>query len=287
MQLFRSQETDKLKEGKAREAIALALEKRWDKALEVNSFILSRFPDDVDAHNRLGKALIELGRYGEARDAFKRGLELYPFNTIAQKNLDRLTLLEQTPTPRPNSKKVVAPNLFIEESGKAGVISLINLAPKEVLAKMAAGDPVNLQVEKNSLIAATASGEYLGQLAPKLAIRLIRLMEGGNRYESAITSVGQSELAIIVNEAYRNPAQLGTVSFLSPGGDNTRLNARGALLRYDLADEEEEIDRETTIEWGGDDEPEPPDEAPFADKPSGEIPLVRERRLEDEDEDEE
>ena len=87
MQLFRSQETDKLKQEKAREAIALALWKRWDKALEVNSFILSRFPDDVDAHNRLGKALIELGRYGEARDAFKRGLELYPFNTIAPKKL--------------------------------------------------------------------------------------------------------------------------------------------------------------------------------------------------------
>ena len=284
MQLFRSRATDKLKQEKAREAIVLALWKRWDKALEVNSFILSRFPDDVDAHNRLGKALIELGRYGEARDAFKRGLELYPFNTIAQKNLDRLALLEQTPSPRPNSKKVVAPNLFIEESGKAGVVSLINLAPKEVLVKMAAGDPVNLQVEKNSLMVANASGEYLGRLAPKLAIRLIRLMEGGNRYESAITSVGQSELAIIINEAYRNPAQLGTVSFLSRGGDDTGPNVRGALLRYDLGDEEEEIDREATIEWGGDEEPAPPDEAPFADKPSGEIALVRARLEEEEEE---
>ena len=182
MQLFRSQETDKLKQEKAREAIALALWKRWDKALEVNSFILSRFPDDVDAHNRLGKALIELGRYGEARDAFKRGLELYPFNTIAQKNLDRLALLEQTPTPRPNSKKVVAPNLFIEESGKAGVVSLINLAPKEVLAKMAAGDPVNLQVEKNSLKVANSSGEYLGQLAPKLDLFVKTPRQPGARW---------------------------------------------------------------------------------------------------------
>ena len=117
-----------------------------------------------------------------------------------------------------------------------------------------------------------------------LAIRLIRLMEGGNRYESAITSVGQSELAIIVNEAYRNPAQLGTVSFLSRGGGDTRPYVRGTLLRYDLADDEEEIDRENTIEWGGDEEPELPDEAPFADKPSSEIPLVRKERLEEEEE---
>ena len=34
------------------------------------------FPNEVDAYNRLGKALTELGRYADARDAYGRAVKL-------------------------------------------------------------------------------------------------------------------------------------------------------------------------------------------------------------------
>ncbi len=61
-----------------KEAIALATQGRWQEAMEINNEIIQACPEDVNAYNRLGKALIELGRYEEARDAFGRALEIAP-----------------------------------------------------------------------------------------------------------------------------------------------------------------------------------------------------------------
>ena len=42
-------------------AIALAMASRWEEAAKVNRELLELVPDDVDAQNRIGKALTELG----------------------------------------------------------------------------------------------------------------------------------------------------------------------------------------------------------------------------------
>src|SRR6476659_3969552 len=78
-------------------AIALAMQNRWAEAVEVNRAILSIDPNDADAHNRLGKAQLELGNYREAYEAYKRAVELAPGNAIAQKNMQRLAPLAQQP----------------------------------------------------------------------------------------------------------------------------------------------------------------------------------------------
>ena len=51
------------KRDKAKEAIALALASRWQDAAVLNRELIDEFPRDVEAHNRLGKALSELGQY--------------------------------------------------------------------------------------------------------------------------------------------------------------------------------------------------------------------------------
>src|SRR4030088_1020538 len=78
------------KRAKSEQAIALAMKNRWDQAAQVNREILDMFPNEVDAYNRLGKALTELGRYAEARDAYSRAVKLDPLNGIASQNLQRL-----------------------------------------------------------------------------------------------------------------------------------------------------------------------------------------------------
>src|SRR4051812_39066483 len=76
-------------------AIKLAMESKWEEAAQENETILQVFPRDVDAHNRLGKALTELGRYNDAREAYGRALQLDANNIIARKNLQRLETLGQ------------------------------------------------------------------------------------------------------------------------------------------------------------------------------------------------
>ena len=57
----------RLKRDLDREAVDLALKGEWERATEVNRAVLELFTDDVEAMNRLAKALMELGDYGEAR----------------------------------------------------------------------------------------------------------------------------------------------------------------------------------------------------------------------------
>ena len=75
----------------------------------------------MEAMNRLGKALMELGDYEAARKVFDRVVSIAPYNNIAKKNAARLAQLEASPAAVKQVRKSgAAPQLFIEESGKSG-----------------------------------------------------------------------------------------------------------------------------------------------------------------------
>ena len=59
MTLHQAEYRSKLRKEKAKEAIALAMENRWEEAAETNRAILELFQDDIEAQNRLGKAYFE------------------------------------------------------------------------------------------------------------------------------------------------------------------------------------------------------------------------------------
>jgi hypothetical protein len=230
-------------------------------AAAANESMLIDFPDDLEAYNRLGKALTELGRVREAKAAFQRAIEISPYNAIARKNLGRLLQLGDE-APRGNLKSGTTPDAFIEESGKTGVTSLINLAPNKTLLQMAPGHPVQLLMDGGGLKVADADGAYVGQVEPKLASRLTRLMKGGNRYGATVTSVGAEELTVIIREVYQEPSQSGIVSFPSKGGDY-RVYLPGTVLGYDLAEgETEEVAPIHVKDWS-DDDTEPGDDDAF------------------------
>lgn len=71
-------------------AIDVAKEGRWHEAISVNQEIIEIRPDDVDAHNRLGKAYMELGEINQAKESYKKALELDPKNNIAKRNFQEL-----------------------------------------------------------------------------------------------------------------------------------------------------------------------------------------------------
>jgi len=231
---YQEEEQVRLRRQRTKNAIALAMQGRWREALAANKDIIESFPNDVDAYNRLGRAYIELGEYSKAKEAYGRALELDPYNIIAQKNLRRLSYLgEAVVTPEADSDKA-KPQHFIEETGKAGVVNLYHLAPREVLAKMVAGDRVYLRVDDSTLAVENSRGEYLGLVESKHAQRLIKLMEGGNRYTAAIVSSAEDKVTVIIREVYQHPSQAGQLSFPPKGVGSLQPYLSDKILRREL-----------------------------------------------------
>ena len=82
-----------LRQQRGKQAIDLAMQGRWREAVAANQNLIESFPSDVSACNRLGRAYMELGEYTLAKEAYARALELDSYNTIAKKNLHRLSRL--------------------------------------------------------------------------------------------------------------------------------------------------------------------------------------------------
>ena len=231
-----------LKRRRSKQAIALAMEARWREAIAVNKEIIESFPNDVEAYNRLGKAHIELGEYSEARDAYKRAMELDPYNAVAMKNLRRLAHLGEVVSGTKGDSDKAGPEHFIEEVGKAGVVNLSRLGPPETLARMVTGDRIYLKIDGPNLMVENGGGEYLGQVEPKHGQRLIRLMEGGNEYTAAIISSAEDTMTIIIREVYQHPSQAGRLSFPARGAEGLRTYVSDRILRRELEHEEELVE---------------------------------------------
>lgn len=220
---YQEEEKTRLRRQSSRQAISLAMEGRWQEAVAANKAIIESFPSDVDAYNRLGRALMELGDYAQAREAYNKSAGLDPYNAIAQRNLTRLSRLGAEAAVGPESGvRKVEPLQFIEEVGRAGVVSLNHLAPPQILAKTVAGERVNLKADGSTLIVENELGEYIGQVEPRHRQRLAKLMEGGNRYSAAVVSATEGAVTVMVREVFQHPSQAGRLSFPPRGTEGLR-----------------------------------------------------------------
>ncbi|MDP2673756.1 MAG: tetratricopeptide repeat protein, partial [Dehalococcoidia bacterium] len=216
-------------------AIQLALQGRWDEAANLNKSIIGLFPTDVDAYNRLGKAMTELGRYGEAREAYQKALEIDPLNSIARKNLSRLATLGEEAAPRQATQKL-SPRMFIEEMGKTGVTTLLK-PNMEIAARMTAGDQIDLRRDNGALVVKTTADELIGEVEPRLGQRLIKLMEAGNEYVAAISSLNDTDVKVFIRETFQHPSQLGKLSFPPTVTETFRPYLKERLIRQDALEE--------------------------------------------------
>ena len=228
-------------------AIGQATRGEWQAAVETNQQIIE-LGSDVDAYNRLGKALSELDRHPEALEAYQAALEREKTNRIAERNIERLeAFLTAADAARGDKHAARAPAaLFIEEMGKTGSARLINLAPAKQLAPLSPGDAIELRAADEEL-EARVRGLKVGQVEPRVANRLLKLMAKGNRYEAALTTIRDDDLRLIIREVFAHPANFGTVSFPGASAGRTgdvRPYMKGTALRYDDDDESEEVEEE-------------------------------------------
>lgn len=237
----------RLKRQLAEQAIAQASAADWSAAAETNRRLIELGPD-VEAENRLAKALWELGELGTAREHYQKALALDPTNRIAERNIERLKVLlieagEKTVPAKPGSKAPVS--IFVEETGKTGFAHLTNLARPAELAQVNPGDAVELTPEGNRLIA-TSNGIRIGVVEPRVAARLLKLMADGNQYLAGVTSLGDRDVRLIIREVFQDPRNYGKVSFPTAAkSTDLRPYTKGTLVRED---EELEDDLEDDIE---------------------------------------
>jgi len=233
MELTRTESTGKSKKDLSQEAISLALKGEWEQAVGVNQSILELFPSEVEAMNRLGKALMEVGEYSEAKCVLDQVVSVAPYNNIAKKNLARLSQLETVPSTAGRKVRKVSPLAqgFIADSGKSGTSVLQSPATGALVGSIAPSEPAQLVLANNLLNVYVRNNEYLGRVEPKLALRLGRLIEGGNEYEAAVIGVNDRGISIMIRETYRHPSQQNACPFPSRGKEEQRVYVGDEILR--------------------------------------------------------
>ena len=253
MTLFQDPIKQKIKIDLEKKAVTLAMNSRWKDAMVLNRTLIASFPQDFDARNRLGKALMELGETSEAKSVFANVLSNYPNNSIAKKNFERLNQIkDQRVALAPTGMK--SPRSFIEESGKSALTALVNIGNIEERFSQMPGQLVDLRIIKRSLLVYSADEIYLGQVESRLGTRLINLMNGGNQYDALITSVEGNKLTVIIREKYQHPSMSGRMSFLSRADSSTSTDA--TYFGEENEFEENGISAEPEIglqDWHGDD----------------------------------
>jgi len=179
------------------QAIQTALVGDWEKAINLNKLILQEEPNDIDTLNRLAFALLSHGNITDAKSIYQKVLLLDMKNPIAIRNLKRLG---ETNTKKMNFQ---LNNLFIEEPGKTKVIELINVADKKIISHLRSGEKLTLNIKRMKLFALDQEGQYIGMLPDDLCRRLIKFINGGNKYEAYARTAESNKISIFIRELKR------------------------------------------------------------------------------------
>ncbi|MCO5175726.1 MAG: hypothetical protein M9890_01985 [Thermomicrobiales bacterium] len=225
----------------------------WTAAVTINQEILERAPRDVAAFNRLGKAYFEMRRFRSAYEAYQQAFAIDPANVIAQRNISRLEPLKETEAEVEaiGRTRDLGAGIFVEEVGKTYVDDLVTVAPAAVLTELSSGDQLTMEQAGNAIRLLDEDGQYIGQMEPRLARRVIELVELGNEYEVYVTANTGESVRVIVRESVKSPDMGTRLSFPRQG----KISVPRAYLRdtrlfrdepdLELGDEEdEELDTE-------------------------------------------
>jgi tetratricopeptide (TPR) repeat protein len=268
----------------ADQAIAAALDSDWQRAADLNKQILDVSAEDVEARNRYGRALLELGKLDEARAAYQEVLKAFPHDPIALRQIARIATLGEDKRKADSTRSKTQTRLFIEDMGKTGILRLVNPAPPNVIARYSPGAEAELR-EQEGLLAVTArDGALLGFLEPKVGRRLIELIRAGNEYVVAIVTNDQANPRVAVREVLQSPENAHRISFPGhhrPVETKERAYIKGTFFRYGSG----ELEAEEEEEEEAGEEPELAADA-VAEDELQEEPLPVDTASDDEDEEE-
>ncbi len=207
----------------ANQAINAALKHDWKLAVSLNQKVIKEDPDNVDAHNRLAKAYLQMGLKTKSELTYKKVLKLDKFNPIATKALEALKSykVERSGHSRP-TRKIEFTTAFIEEPGTTKTVTLTRISDATLISHLQPGDEVFMVAREHCVSITTSTGDTIGRLPDDLASRLHPLLKAGNSYRLWIKAAeanpknpSKQVVRVFIREIHRAPKYKNTPSFPS------------------------------------------------------------------------
>ena len=211
----------------------------WKNATSLNRALLSENPKDIDALNRLAYAFTILGKIQDARSTYRKVLKLDILNQIAIRNIKKLTDFGPRQIAKSTSSIKGVNNIFLEETGKTKIISLVNTAQPKVIALLKTGQPVITAIKRSKIFIQDQNKQYLGVLPDDIGRRLIKLIKGGNTYAACIKSANEHNVSIFIKETKRASRYKNQPSFPQNTDSDLGLSKSKTKIK-NFKDEEDE-----------------------------------------------
>jgi hypothetical protein len=79
--------------------------------------------------------------------------------------------------------------------------------------------------------------EFIGEVEPRLAQRLTKLIEGGNQYVAAISGLNDGDVKVFIRETFQDASQVGKLSFTPAVTEAFRPYVKERLIRRDARED--------------------------------------------------
>jgi hypothetical protein len=175
----------------------------WKSATLLNKDLISENPKDIDALNRLAYAFTILGKIRDAKLTYKKVLKIDVLNQIATRNIKKLTEMGPKQIAKSYASIKCVNNIFLEETGKTKIISLVNTAQPKIISLLTAGQPIEIVIKRSKIFIQNQNNQYLGVLPDDVGKRLIKLIKGGNIYAACIKSATEHNVSVFIKEVKR------------------------------------------------------------------------------------
>lgn len=205
------------------QAVNAAIKSNWDQAISLNKQIIDAGAANVGTYLRLGFASLQSNKIAEAKQWYKKALELQPQNNIALDHLEKIEVLESRGKGKSTTNTAnLDPNLFLELPGKTKTVKLVNLGQKEDLATLNIGQELEVKEKKRRLEVRTMDGDYLGCLPDDVSRRIMHFINEKSVYKAFIKETSLNEVTIFLREVSKGPKVMQLASF--PSNPQTYLN---------------------------------------------------------------
>jgi hypothetical protein len=214
----------------------------WKNAASLNEDLIKEDPKDIDALNRLAYVFTILGKINDARSTYKKVLKIDILNQIAIRNIKKLTEMEPKQIVKSLSFIKGVSNMFLEETGKTKIISLINTTQPKIIALLTTGQPVVIAIKRSKIFVQDQRAQYLGVFPDDIGKRLIKLIKGGNTYSACVKSATAHNVCVFIKETKRISKYKNQPSFPQTDGQNFGLSkGKTKIKNYkDLGEEDDD-----------------------------------------------
>lgn len=182
------------------QAVDMAINAEWEKALELNNQIIKIEPENLSAYLRNGYANLQLSNLQEAKKSYLKALDIQPKNMIAEEHLEKIEILINRKKKVIKKSEKLDLDMFIEVPGRTKTVGLVNLGQKEDLATVVIGQKVVIKEKKRKLEVRTESDDYIGVLPDDISKRLQYFINASSKYEVFIKEINLSSVVVFIKE---------------------------------------------------------------------------------------